>query len=824
MNKIIRTFLALFCLILWIWALSTQWKSGDKSLPPIGAFMNPFSGFWKNAEPTLDGPQSAEEHAFGALRGKVDVRYDDHRIPHIFAENTTDLAFVQGFVTARDRLWQMDITTRKASGRLSEVLGERTLNIDRITRRRGMVYAAENTVLGWKKNPEALAIIEAYSAGVNAWIEQLKPAQYPIEFKLLNYQPEPWSILKTALVIESMADNLASRETDLSASQALAAFGRAAFDSIYPAWNPQQRPIVPDTGQWKDIKPFIPPVAPVNADLSGVFNPDIDPFWGNPAPNEPNPYLVGSNNWAVAGSRTASGQPLLANDPHLNLTLPSIWYQVQLHAPGLNCAGVSLPGIPAVVIGFNDFYAWGVTNVSHDVADWYRIHWTDASRTAYQLDGETREVKKVVETIHIKGMPTLYDTVRYTTFGPVTYDHEPKNPLRDCALRWLSHETPPEDVVTGFLLLNGGKTYADYRKGIAPFDCPAQNFVFASRSGDIGITVQGRYPLRAPEQGRFVEEGDRWQNTWQDYIPQENIPALRNPSWGYTFSANQHSTPPSYPYYYLGDLDDFRGRRIFNRLEALHQATIDSMKNMQLDNFSMRAYDALNALLPYLDPRSLSAEEQDYYATLANWNASYEKDQLAPTLFETWWDSCYARIWDEIRIPNEQGKNLLYPDAWRTIDMIKNDSVNRFFDVIGTPKREIAADIVLSTFRTMVQYYTTHPEKKQTWGAAKGFVLKHLGQIDAFGRKDIVVGGSGNSPNAITKTHGPSWRMIVDLNKQVKGLGVYPGGQSGNPGSKFYDDMVNAWANGEYYEVLLLKNPDDMANKMIKKETFVPAK
>jgi penicillin amidase len=823
--KIIRLILVLIVTCLFIWALETQWKLGDKSLPPIGAFMNPFSGFWHNAESKTQSGKKNQEMLLGGLTGEVQVQYDEHRVPHIFADHLEDAVRVQGYVTARDRLWQMDITTRKAAGRLSEVLGERTFNVDRLSRRRGMKYAAENNLVGWKKDPETIKLLEAYTAGINAWVDGLKPADYPIEFKLLNYKPERWDLLKTAYVIESMAESLASTESDLSTTQALAEYGRAVFDSLYPSWNPKQQPIIPDTGQWKDIHPFIPPIGPSNVDLSALDPQNQALSWnGMPDSQDPDPYLKGSNNWAVAARKTKNGYPLLANDPHLNLTLPSIWYQVQIHTKQFNCAGVSLPGIPGVIIGFNADYAWGVTNVSHDVTDWYQIKWTDASRSKYQLDNEIREVKKTVEEIKIKGKASVLDTVRYTVFGPVMYDFDAKHPLRNCALRWVSHETPQENVVMGFLALNAGKTYADYRKGIQPFDCPAQNFVFASRSGDIGITVQGKFPLRAPEQGRFVLDGSRWQNTWQDYIPANEIPAMKNPGRGFAYSANQHSTPPEYPYYYLGNFDDFRGRRIFNRLINLEQATVDSMKNMQLDNFSLRAYDALNAMLPFIDPAQLDDEGRNVFSVLAEWDGHYDKELLAPTLFETWWDSCYLKIWDEITLANKNGRIIPYPEAWRTIDLIETDSLNRFFDILSTPQKEVAADIVKNTFLETVQYFQKNPSAKVNWGAHKGFIIRHLGQIDAFSRKDIVVGGSKNSPNAIDKSHGPSWRMIIELGKETKGIGVYPGGQSGNPGSPFYDDMVDVWAKGAYVDILLMKTPGDFSDKMIKSETYKSAK
>lgn len=829
MYRILRFLISLLLTLALVWLLQTPQKIGDSTLPPLGAFFNPFSGFWKNADPVAGF--SPKDMNLPGLKGKVEVVYDDLLIPHIFAENKEDAVRVQGYVTAQHRLWQMDIATRKASGRLSEVLGERTLQIDRMTRRKGLVFAAENELLGWKKFPEGMRLIEAYTAGVNAYIAQLAPADYPLEFKLLNYAPEPWSALKSALIVEAMAETLCSGENDLAATNALVQFGRDTFDYLYPEWNPKQHPIIPDTGQWKDWKVTLPPALP-SGGLGSIPAPS---FWGGtPDPAAvsdaglPDDYIVGSNNWALSGAQTASGRPILCNDPHLNLTLPSIWFQIQIHTPEQNCYGVSLQGIPGIVIGFNEDIAWGITNVGHDVSDWYRLKWTNPERTKYSLDGEIREVQKRVEVIKIKNKEPLLDTVRYTVWGPVVYDYDAENPLRDCALRWITHDQPEDDVANCFIFLNAGKNYDDYRKAMGTFDCPAQNFVFATRTGDIAITVQGKYPVRAPQQGRFVQDGSRWANAWMDFIPTDRVPSMKNPSRGFVYSANQHSTPPSYPYYYLpGDFDDYRGRHAFDRLTAMKAATVDSMKSMQLDNFSQRAADGLPALLRLLNRRSLDAEGQKMVDELAAWNFRFDADAVAAPLYEVWIDSCYLKTWDEMTALRDQKKQILMPERWRFIEMLEKDTAGIFFDHPATPQRESARDIVNESFALMQKYFRQNPQKRTGWGQFRGFTLKHIAQIDAFSRLDLVVGGNGSALNAISRTNGPSWRMIIDLGDQtnrVRGLGVYPGGQSGNPGSPYYDNMVETWAKGEYYDLLFLANAGETSNRISGKQTFSPGK
>lgn len=829
--RTIRFLLALLFTTLLVWQLSRPQQVGDKTIPPLGTFLNPFSGFWANAEPA--NGFSTRDISLPGLKGKVQVVYDELLVPHIFAENQEDAARVQGYVTAQHRLWQMDITMRKASGRLSEVLGERTLRVDRLARRKGMVYAAENDLIGWRKSQKTMDLLQAYTDGVNAWVNQLSPADWPIEFKLLHYQPEPWTPIKVALVTEAMAETLCAWEDDLESTNTFALLGAETFNYLYPEWNPKQQPIIPDTGQWKDLRPLLPPpfVASTTNSLGLLQQREPNEFM-NDGP------IIGSNNWAVSGQKTKSGKPILCNDPHLNLTLPSIWFQVQIHTPEANTYGVSLPGVPGVVIGFNEDIAWGVTNVSQDVSDWYKIHWANAERNKYHLDGEEKSVQFRYEEIRVKGQATFRDTVRYTVFGPVAYDFEPENPLRDCALRWMAHDVPERSGFDVFLGLNTGKNYDGYKAALVGFDTPAQNFVFASRSGDIAIQVQGKYPVRGQQQGRFVQEGNRWANAWHSYIQQEHVPSMKNPSRGFVFSANQNSTTPGYPYYYLGNFEDWRSRRIHDRLAALTGATADSMKTMQLDNFSQRAAEALPTMLRLLDRSQLDADGQKMADELAAWNFRYEPEFAAPTLFEVWFDSCYVATWDEIAALEKQGKNspntddlnqsksqkvaLLYPDAWRFIEIMQTDSASIFFDHPATAFRETARDIVLESFKLAQGYFKQNSEKRVAYGESKGFVLKHLGQIDAFSRMDLKVGGHRTAPNALTKTHGPSWRMIVELGDVVRALGVYPGGQSGNPGSRFYDNMVEAWANGNYYDLLFLKSPDEGGGKILGKQVFLP--
>ena len=784
-------------------------RISDVSLPPLGPFFNPNTGFWRNAE--RPGAQAKTNVRIPGMKGAAQAHYDDMLVPHIFADNIEDAFRAQGYITASLRLWQMDITSRQTAGRLSEVFGERTLEVDRIARRRGLLLAAENDWAAWSQDPRSKAMLEAYAEGVNAYIAQLKPATYPFEYKLLNHAPEPWTPLKTALIVENMIDALNNRDNDLASTHSLQALGRETFDYLYPQWFDRQTPIVPDYGQWKDLIPPAPPKPSPDSAALGFFSKKNTPERTLTASMR---ELSGSNNWAVAPFKTRDGFAILCNDMHLPLRLPHVWFLQQIATPEMNAYGVTVPGVPGIAVGFNQNLAWGFTNVSQEVADWYRIRWADAARTSYILDGQARPVEYRIETIGIKGKPALLDTVRYTVWGPVAYDFDPEHPLRDCAYRYTTHDKPAAPSIGQFLMMGGARTYADYRAAIQGLDCLSQNVALATAGGEIAITVQGVFPIRKPEQGRFVQAGDQSANAWSGFVPNEHLPALRNPERGYVASANQHSTPPSYPYYYLGNFDSSRGRRIDARLREMRDITVDSMKALQLDNYSQRAADALPVLLRLLPRKGLYEHERRIADELARWDCRYEAEATAPAMFEMWIDGVYNLTWDELDTLRARKLDPLYPEMWRLIQLLERDTTSAFFDLKHTPKRETASDIVADAFRTMAKEALSKPGELLRWDAYRNCNIQHIARIDALSRLNVRTAGAKQTPNAVGLNHGPSWRMIVEMGKPVKAIGVYPGGQSGHPGSPRYDDMIDAWAKGEYFDLLYLEKADESNDRI----------
>ena len=805
MNKIVFALSLLVTLGL-TYVLNRPLSMGSTSVPPMGKMLNPFTGFWQNAD-RIDSRMPQEINMTG-LQSPVKVVYDERLVPHIFGDNLKDVIKVQGYVTAQHRLWQMDISTRATSGRLAEIMGEGLVDRDKTQRRMGLGYAAENAVAEWEKDNENFGLVEAYRDGVNAYISQLEPADYPVEFKLLNYKPEPWTTLKSAIFVKSMAQTLCFREDDLESSNALEHFGREIFDFLYPEHNPKQSPIIPVDTEW-DFETTLNHSDATPSPL-GAF--------GHRPYEKPDPY-IGSNNWAVHGSRTASGNPILCSDPHLNLTLPSIWFEVQLNTPDINTYGVSLPGLPGVIIGFNEDVAWGQTNVGQDVTDWYKIDWADEDKMTYMLDGQRNEVELRLEEIKVKGGKTVVDTVRYTTWGPVV--HLKDDSHQDLALRWLAHDQHAPDELAAFIGLNKAKNYDDYSEALEKYISPAQNYVFASREGDIAIKANGRFPIKSKEQGRFVQDGSKSTAAWNGYIPMDQVPQIKNPERGWVSSANQRSAAPDYPYYFNGGFDDYRGRILNRKLAELDNVTVEDMMALQNNNESIKAEEALSLFLALIKDETLAEKEASAFQMLNDWDFNYEKDLAAPVLFEIWYREYYRALWDEIYDIDEQ-KPFLYPEHWRTLELIEQDPDHIFFDHQETNELENAKDIAIRSFKSMLEKVEEMEGEMEglKWEDYKGTRINHLGRIPAFTSDVVSVGGVGDALNATRRGGGPSWRMIVELGQEVKAYGIYPGGQSGNPGSPFYSDMIQDWADGKYYELKFVQSPEELTEISIGTTTF----
>jgi penicillin G amidase len=782
-------------------------------LPAMGKLFSPFEGFWQNGESKL--PTLSSDLKIEGLKGKVSIKYDDNHVPHIFAENDDDLYFAQGYITAQDRLWQMEFYPRVAAGRVSEIFGEKALAFDKYNRHLGMAHTAEKIVENLKKDPLANSIMQAYSNGVNAYIKQLKPKDYPVEYKVIGNAPETWSPLKSILLMMAMRNTLNGGTSDLVMANVMQKYGPETVKDLFPDYPVDESPIIP-TGTKHNFTPVKQPVAP----SAGVQAPTLAGLdFGMQEAN----HALGSNNWAVGGSKSATGLPILSNDPHLQLTLPSIWYQAQLVSPNVNAYGASLPGAPGIIIGFNKDIAWGVTNTGSDVMDFYQIQFKDKSWKEYKYDGQWKATTQKIEKYAVKGMKeAVTDTVFYTHHGPILTNQGVK-PFRAAdlpglAMRWICNETTGYDLMT-FYYLNRAKNYDDYRKALTFYTAPAQNFIFASNNNDIAITPNGKFPLKWKEQGKFLMDGSNPVNDWQGFIPTEHNPTVKNPGRGFVSSANQSPTDPTYPYYMGWQYASTeRATRINERLTKMEKATVDSLRSILNDNFSVQARRVLPTLLGILAKDS-SMKNDGMLKKLAAWNFDNSASSVEATVFETWVGVLMEGVWDEFK---SDDKTLLkLPSRERTWSMIKQQPTAKWFDNANTKdKTETMEDIVKVSFKGTLDTLTHRhgPMNPVTWAwsAVKNTTINHLvPAFKGFARKGIMNGGGSTCVNATTASTGPSWRMIVELNKDYpKAYGLFPGGQSGNPGSKFYDNMIDKWTKGELNELLYLKSVDEKSDKI----------
>ncbi|PST82017.1 penicillin acylase family protein [Pedobacter yulinensis] len=781
-------------------------KIGD--LPPVLKFLNPFSGFWQNAENTFVKKQKRVR--IPGARAPIEILFDEKMIPHVFAQNDHDLYLAQGYVTAMHRLWQMDFQTRFAAGRISEVVGPKAIEVDRYQRRMGMLFGAENSLKGMMADPKSREMILAYTEGINAYIKSLHRSRYPLEYKLLDFKPELWTPLKCALLLKQMSAVLAMGSDEFYMTNILKKYGPEVTANLFPDYPFRESPIIPEGTRW-NFDPLKIPAVPENA---------MNPLAANISTRQKEDG-IGSNNWAISGSKTKSGYPILANDPHLDLTLPSIWYQIQLHAPGINAYGVSLPGAPGIVIGYNQNIAWGVTNVAADVLDFYQVRFKDSTHREYLYDGKWKKTSRRIEKIVMRGGDSENDTVTYTHHGPVVYFKKTgyskaASVPEGAALRWIAHDRSNELMT--FYKLNRGKNYADYRQALTYYTAPAQNFAFASKDNDIAITPNGKFPLKWKNQGKFILDGTDKRHDWQGWIPAAQNPTVKNPPRGFVSSANQSSTDKTYPYYLNWEFSATeRGRRINNRLTAMSQATADSVIRMQTDNYSMLAESVLPALMPMIDILGLNATQKEAYALVGRWNKTYASRAVAASIFELWMKKLNDAIWeDDFKV---DAMPMRYPSRDRTVEMILNEPDARWFDDTRTPKTETLNFLCNQTFReTVDSLEKAHGAigRAWQWGYVKNSHVPHLAKIPGMGSKILFTGGSKSTINALGETNGPSWRMVVALGKNPRGYGIFPGGQSGNPGSKFYDNMIGTWAAGKLDELLFLHSPAEGKSHIIK--------
>lgn len=598
-----------------------------------------------------------------------------------------------------------------------------------------------------------------------------------------------------------MADMLVG-DVDLEFTNLRSILGETLLDELYPDFPDAIDPIIESEKKWG----FTPLPIEKPEDLN--FPDEKILVKALPKPEDG----VGSNNWAVAPKKTKNGKALIANDPHLSLNLPSLWYAMQLSTPSHTVKGATLPGALGIISGFNENIAWGVTNATRDTRDWYKIEFKNEDRTDYLYNDRWIQSNLRIEEIKVKGQESVFDTVIYTHHGPVVYDKYFKGERQNVnfALKWTAHLESNEQKT--FLMLYRGKSHQDYLDALEYYTSPAQNFVFASKDGNIAMKVQGRFPLKWEGQGKFLMDGNDPKQEWQAFIPFAHNPATLNPARGFVSSANQHPINQSYPYYVFDNsYEHYRNRRLNDRLRQMENLTLEDMKALQFDNYHLHAAEALPVMLALLETSNAIFETESagqFLDKLSNWNFNTAPNQEEPVLFQIWWDNLYKSIWsflDENNVP------IIYPNKYQTVKLLNESPESDIFGKSGGPELKFAKDHIVNSFKSMLEEMERWENENvdYTWAAYKNTSINHLvPNFASFSRKGIYTGGGSGILNATGARHGASWRYVAEMGDQVTAFGIYPGGQSGNPGSKFYDNFIKIWANGEYVNFNLRSKAD----------------
>lgn len=807
-----RTAAAAVLLISMLWLCGR----GLGPVPALGPLLDPTTGVW--AMPAVAELPASAEVTVPGTRAPVTVLYDDRAVPHIFAESEPDAYRALGYVVARDRLFQLEMQTLAASGRLTEVGGARLLALDRETRQLGMPRAAERALAAMPRGSPARLAMDAFADGVNAYIDSMSPAELPLEFRLLGVRPARWQPINTLHLLNRMGRTLAY-EDDRDRLASRAKVGDAAADAFFPARSPIQEPIQPNgrSAPRYDFVPLPPPGAPDTAAeaLLGMLRAgrrESDAARAGDA--------LGSNNWAVAPGRTAAGAALLAGDPHLELTLPSIWYETQLTVPNvLDVYGVTIPGAPGVIIGFNRDIAWTFTNTQSDVIDYFAETVDDTAHpTRYLVDGKWRQVERRVERYAgPRGTTVAVDTVRYTHRGPLT-----RGGARWLSMRWTVLET--FSAMGAFVDLAHAHNVEEFRRATEQYAAPAQNMLVADRAGHIAIRSTGRFPLRSGDgRGDVVRDGSRSANDWQGYWPLSRYPGAVDPAQGFLASANQQPVDPNVDPGYLGTawFAPWRAIRINQLLRAAPPMTPEAMARMQTDPGSARADAFVPVFLAAARARPARAGCAQGARLLAEWTRRYTRDDRRAVLFEAAMHELDARTWDELGRTAHPADQILLELA--------SDSASVWWDDRATPRREHRDDLVCSALESALaatrKRYGAPDDARWRWGNVATANVRHLLQVPALSALRIPVQGGPSTLNPSTTGYGASWRMVVELGPETRGWGTYPGGQSGNPLSTRYLDRLASWSAGTLDTLRFPRRPQELPGTRVRSSlTIVPPK
>jgi len=701
--------------------------------------------YWHSRTPT-EGKMSVT-----GLSGKVTITRDRYGVPHIVAgKNDLDAFFALGYVHAQDRLWQMEFNRRVAQGTLSEVLGDKTLKADQYLRTWGFYEAAEKS---WPSlSPQAQSVVMAYTQGVNAFIAQ---GHFPLQFSLLGFKPKPWTVVDTLAWQKLMAWDLQDVwKNKLKNYIVEKKLGASKIPEIFPPYPEKAPTILSD----EDLK------------QSGL--------WGQssvmPAEIFSNSPGIGSNNWVVSGKLTESGKPLLANDPHLGLQSPALWYLAELKGPHLHVIGATMPGVPAVVIGHNDRIAWGVTNVNPDTQDLYIL-------------SHHAKISVKEEVIKIKNHPDVVFEVRRSEAGPIISPVSEAGEIGpNVALKWTALQAG-DTTVQSMIEINYAANWHEFVDALKTFIVPSQNFVYADTDGNIGYYLPGRIPIRHWDSSMPVPYDANHQ--WAGFIPFEKLPHVYNPPEGLIVTANNKTASSHYPYAinFRWSVPAFRAERIIKLLKENVPLNAEKFEHIQYDTHSsLWAFFSKD----FLNTKPLDHESQMALDELNKWDGNADRQSIGETVFAYW----YRELGN--LTPTYIRGIMRFPEPY----YIKHE-------IEETP--DILSKSLSAAMKTLIKEKGENPQNWM-WGKVHYAVFRELGLgvvpgIGAYWNRDISTPGDLYTINVGTynfktfeQEDGAGFREIIDFNNLNDSLYVQTLGQSNDPFAQNYQDQMELWRDGKY--------------------------
>lgn len=789
---------AIYCI--WI-VLAALWigllARGAGRLPPLMRILDLYAGVWSHQ------PSQLGDSQLPGLKEPVHITWDKAGVPHFFASNEADLYRAQGFVMASQRLFQMDLVTRQAAGRLSEWVGDMTMDYDRFNVRLGMRESARRTHEKFAQDPHTKMAMQSFAEGINAYIDVMPRA--PVEYLILGARPERFSAERLVYMDKSLTFNLAGRSFAPVLSALQQQLGTDKVLDLFPEFLPPEYEdyIVPDN-------PKALRRAPETAALFG-FKTGLKSIPAFPLANPSN----GSNNWAVGPAKSKTGHSIVANDTHLNYSLPNIWYENQLSTPEFNVYGVALVALPGIINGYNSKIAWGPTNGTTTVLDWFEIEFENETSLRYKYKGEWIEPDLVQEETIVKaGAEPEKIQVVWTKLGTLMHR---EGRLGLTAL-WMGHRTEQEFKALRGLYTAG--TYEECRKSFTSWAVPIQNFICADAK-TVSIRHTGFLPKRQVGEGRFIMDGRNTAPTMTEAVPETLHPQVVGAP--YVHSANQKVVGPHYPFYLGWDYEDpYRGIMIRRRLEAADKFTPEDIMRMQNDSYDLQAAMALPLLLKNLKEEGLSEAQRAAVQKLREWIYDATAAKTEPALFKAWFWALRSEVFEgTYQIASWKPLNVKSMRvAWllKRLDANPQDSDAQW---LKAPLPEVVTRAFTRAWEQLAAQFGADPAK-WTWTAYNRTQLPHVARLPGFGSKVLPMDGSGQALRGNHGNHGPVYKAVFELGDAPKAWMQVPGGNNGDPLSPEFERFVEEWAAGEMREVEFYKDLDEAKSKAVSTTVLRP--